>query len=100
MSPRQNWIELAIICGVLILLSITGVVWDVASGLLASGVDGIMLLFVCLLMLLVFSLQLLALLKQAGLLRAVPLLGSKKAGAAKSESKPSPAATEASPQGK
>ena len=67
------------ICGLFILLSLWGIVWDITSGLLASGIDGIMLVFVCLLMGGIFSLMLLLLLHSAGVL---PLFGHSKSGVA------------------
>ncbi|MFY9529743.1 MAG: hypothetical protein WAR24_12605 [Candidatus Acidiferrales bacterium] len=59
MNPKTNQIELAAISGLFVLLSLWGIVWDVTSGLLASGIDGIMLLAICLMMGGVFSLELL-----------------------------------------
>ena len=52
-------IEVAIISVVMILVSVLGLVWDFASGLITAGVDGIMLLLVCLMIGGVFTLQLL-----------------------------------------
>jgi hypothetical protein len=52
-------LEVSVIGLVMILLSLLGIVWDIASGLIASGVDGILLLLVSLMMGGVFSLQLL-----------------------------------------
>jgi hypothetical protein len=52
-------LEVGIFGIVMILLSVLGLVWDFASGLIASGVDGILLLLVCLMLGGVFSLQLL-----------------------------------------
>jgi len=57
-------IEVAIIAIVMILLSVLGLVWDFASGLLGSGMDGILLLLVCLAIGGVFTLQLLLLFRQ------------------------------------
>jgi hypothetical protein len=57
-------IEVAIISLVMIGLSVLGLVWDFASGLIASGVDGILLLLVCLMIGGVFSLQLLLLARE------------------------------------
>ncbi|HLW83339.1 MAG TPA: hypothetical protein VKS20_14975 [Candidatus Acidoferrales bacterium] len=57
-------LEVAIISLVMIVLSILGLVWDFASGLIASGVDGILLLLVCLMIGGVFSLQLLLLARE------------------------------------
>ena len=68
MKPVSNWIELSALCGLFILLSIWGIVWDISSGLLTSGIDGIMLLFICLMMGGIFSLMLVVMLWQAGLI--------------------------------
>ena len=43
---------------VIILLSVLGLVWDFATGLITSGVDGLLLLLICLMMGGLFSLQL------------------------------------------
>ena len=68
MKPVSNWIELSALCGLFILLAIWGIVWDISSGLLTSGIDGIMLLFICLMMGGIFSLMLVVMLWQAGLI--------------------------------
>ena len=52
-------LEVGIIAFVMVLLSLLGVIWDIASGLILSGIDGIFLLLVCLMIGAVFSLQLL-----------------------------------------
>ncbi|HEV2314019.1 MAG TPA: hypothetical protein VGR94_01830 [Candidatus Acidoferrales bacterium] len=51
-------IEVAIFSLVIIALSLLGLIWDITSGLITSGVDGIFLLLVCLMMGGIFSLQL------------------------------------------
>lgn len=75
MTPKKNWVELSVICAFFILLAVWGIVWNITSGLLASGIDGIMLLFVCLMMGGIFSLMLVLLLHSAGIL---PSLGRSK----------------------
>ncbi len=52
-------LEVSAIAIVMILLSILGLVWDFASGLITSGVDGILLLLVCLMIGAIFAFQLL-----------------------------------------
>ncbi|MGB6483287.1 MAG: hypothetical protein WBE86_07345 [Candidatus Acidiferrales bacterium] len=52
-------LEVAVIALVMVLLSVLGLVWDFASGLITAGVDGILLLLLCLMIGGVFSLQLL-----------------------------------------
>lgn len=61
---RDSMIEVAIISIVMIFLALLGIVWDFASGLLGSGVDGLLLLLVCLAIGGVFTLQLLLLLRE------------------------------------
>jgi hypothetical protein len=51
--------EVGVIGLVMLLLSLLGIVWDIASGLITAGIDGIFLLLVCLMIGAVFSLQLL-----------------------------------------
>ena len=90
---RPLRIEIAVISAVFILLSIWGIVWDFTSGLLMSGIDGIMLLFVCLMMAGIFALMLLLELQKAGIL---PAFGGAKAKAAPA-AKPAAAAPPAKP---
>jgi len=80
-------IELAAISVVLLVFSIVGIVWDIASGLLVGGVDGILLLAVCLMMGGVFTLELFLVGRQAGW---VPAFGG-----AKKKDAPQPAAASA-----
>jgi len=68
MTSKSNTIEISVICLVFILISLGGIVWDVTSGLLTSGIDGIMLLFVALMVVLIFGLMWLYELQQAGFL--------------------------------
>ena len=58
-SPMTEGIAFA---AVIILLSVLGLVWDFATGLITSGVDGLLLLLICLMMGGLFSLQLFLLL--------------------------------------
>ena len=74
MTPKENSFELLAVCAFFVLLSLLGIVWDIESRLLVSGIDGIMLLFVCLMTLAIFGIMLLVVLVQAGLL---PMPGSK-----------------------
>lgn len=52
-------IEVAAVALVMVLLSVLGLVWDFASGLITAGIDGIFLLLICLMVGGIFSLQLL-----------------------------------------
>jgi hypothetical protein len=75
MTPKENSLELIAVCVFFVLFSILGIVWDFTSRLLTSGIDGIMLLFVCLMTLAIFGLMLLVVLCQAGF---IPVPGSSK----------------------
>src|ERR1700733_10828185 len=68
MMPKSTAIEISAICGVFILLALWGIVWDITSGLLTSGIDGIMLLFVCAMMAGIFFLIMLMELTKSGIL--------------------------------
>ena len=61
-------IEVAVFAFVMIILAVLGLIWDITSGLLASGVDGLLLLLICLMMGGIFSLQLFLLARQRGFL--------------------------------
>lgn len=52
-------LEVGVFGLVMVVLSILGIVYDFVSGLITSGVDGILLLLVCLMIGGVFALQLL-----------------------------------------
>src|SRR5580700_9736623 len=67
-NPKSNWIKLSLICGLFAVLSLVGILWDFTSGLLTSGIDGIMMLFICLMMGGIFSLMILMMVHQAGML--------------------------------
>ncbi len=70
MNPKEGMIELMIISAVFVVLSVGGIVWDVFSRLLFTGIDGIMLLLVCLMMGGVFSLYMFVLARRAGMLES------------------------------
>jgi hypothetical protein len=84
MAHKSTAIEISVLCGIFIVLSLWGVVWDISSGLLSSGIDGIMLLAVCAMMAGIFLLIAMAQLVQAGLIPVPAFL--------RSEAKPAPAA--------
>src|SRR5271156_4604074 len=50
MSPKAKALEITLICIFFILIALWGIIWDISSGLLSSGIDGIMLLGVCVMM--------------------------------------------------
>lgn len=93
MTPKSNWIEMSALCVLFIILSIWGIVWDFTSGLLTSGIDGIMLVAICLMMGGIFSLMLVVMLWQAGL---IPIFKPKEAKEGAS-AKPAAAAKSATP---
>jgi hypothetical protein len=64
MSQRED-LGLAAICLVVILLSLGGIVAAVLTGLL-PGLDGLLLLLICLMMIAIFSPPLIAVAKQEG----------------------------------
>jgi TRAP-type C4-dicarboxylate transport system permease small subunit len=79
MNSKSNALELSAICAFFALLCILGIVWSITSGLLTSGIDGIMMLFVCLMMAGIFGVMLLVELIQTGIL---PSFGHSKSKAA------------------
>jgi hypothetical protein len=94
-SRRGNWLELVIICALFLLLSVWGIIWDITSGLLMGGIDGIMLLAVCLMMALIFAVMLILQFQKAGIL---PSFGkSKTVAAPATASKQPPVAAPAKP---
>ncbi len=95
MTQKSNLLEMSALCVLFIILSLWGIVWDFTSGLLTSGIDGIMLLAICLMMGGIFSLMLVVMLWQAGL---IPIF-KPKAKEAKEAAKPAaaPAAKSAAP---
>ena len=82
MDAKKNQIELAIISLFFLALSLIGIVWCFTSGLLASGVDGILLVIICLMIAGVFALQIFLIAVQAGWIK-LPARKEKAAAAAK-----------------
>jgi hypothetical protein len=83
MTSKAHRIEIGALCTAAILISLWGIVWDITSGLITSGIDGIMLLLIALMIAGIFSLMLAHMLWQAGL---IPFL------------KPAPAAAAPAPK--
>ena len=104
MTSKAHRIEIGAICTVAILISLWGVVWDVTSGLITSGIDGIMLLLIALMVAGIFSAMFAHMLWQAGLIPFFkPAPAAPPAKAAAPAAKPAatsanPAATAASPK--
>jgi hypothetical protein len=91
MASKGSWLEVGGICLLFIALSIVGIIWDVTSGLITSGIDGIMLAGICLMMAGIFAIMLLVVLHSAGML---PKFGKAKTETAPTPAKPAaPAAT-------
>ena len=82
MDPKKNQIELVIISFFFLVLSLIGIVWCITSGLLLSGVDGILLVIICLMMAGIFALQIFLIALQAGWIK-LPSRDKKGAAAAK-----------------
>ena len=97
MTVKTCHLQLIAISALFILLCALGIVWAITSGLLVSGIDGIMLLFVCLMMAGIFGLMILFLLVEAGML---PSFGHSKSKAAAPAAKPAAPASQPAPQGK
>src|SRR5580698_2597827 len=83
MTSKAHRIEIGALCTAAILISLWGIVWDISSGLITSGIDGIMLLLIALMIAGIFSLMFAHMLWQAGL---IPFL------------KPAPAAAAPAPK--
>ena len=69
MKSRENYVQLAVFCGVFILLSIAGIVSYETSGLLRGDPDGVLLLAICLLIGTIFSIQIVLVARSAGWLK-------------------------------
>jgi hypothetical protein len=65
MNEQEKPIELLIMCAVIVVLSILGVVGGLSTRLVGS-LDGLLMLAVCLMMALIFSLLLIVLAKEQG----------------------------------
>lgn len=83
---KQGVLSLVGICAFVVALSILGLIWDIVSGLIGD-IDGLLLLFVCLLMGGVFSLMLLQIARAQGWL---PLRRKKAEAPASNAGGPSP----------
>ncbi len=94
MAPKSTAIQISAICGLFILLALWGIVWDITSGLLTSGIDGIMLVLVCAMMAGIFFLIMLMELTKSGILPTPAFLrpAPKPAAAAKAPAAAAPAA--------
>jgi hypothetical protein len=66
MDPKKNHLSMIVISLFFLALSLVGIVWCITSGLLFSGVDGILLVIICLMMAGVFALQILLSALEAG----------------------------------
>jgi hypothetical protein len=92
MAPKGSWLEVGGICLLFIVISILGILWDIASGLITSGIDGIMLAAICLMMAGIFAIMLLVVLHSAGMLPKFGKESGKESGKGKTEAPAKPAA--------
>ncbi len=92
MFDRQNNLLLLAICVIFTLIALAGIVWDITSGLLTSGLDGIMLIMICLMIGGVFSLEILVVADDAGWIKLPNLIPPP------APAKPKPAAAPAAPK--
>jgi TRAP-type C4-dicarboxylate transport system permease small subunit len=97
MNPKSNALQHCAICGFFALLCVLGIIWSITSGLLTSGIDGILMLFVCLMMAGIFGVMMLVELSRAGIL---PSFGHSKSKAATPPAKATASATPPAIQGK
>jgi hypothetical protein len=97
MTPKSYLLEMSALCVLFIILSLWGIVWDFTSGLLTSGIDGIMLLAICLMMGGIFSLMLVVTLWQAGLIPILKPKAKEAKGATSAKPAAVPAAKSAAP---
>src|SRR5271163_3683600 len=96
MTSKAHRIEIGALCTIAILICLWGIVWDITSGLITSGIDGIMLLLITLMIAGIFSLMFAHMLWQAGLipfLRPAPAAAAPPVKAAAAPSKPAASAT-------
>jgi hypothetical protein len=102
MTSKAHRIEIGALCTAAILICLWGIVWDITSGLLTSGIDGIMLLLIALMIAGIFSAMFAHMLWQAGLipfLKPAPATGAPaKAAAAAPAAKPAAAVAAAPPK--
>jgi hypothetical protein len=91
MDQKKSFVELFGMSALFVLLSLVGLVWDVASRLLFNGIDGIFLAGICLMMGGIFSLDFYLTARASG------LLGSPKKTEAPAAAPPKPVAASTGP---
>src|SRR5580658_2632160 len=100
MTSTAHRIEIGTLCSAAILISLWGIVWDISSVLITSGIDGIMLLLIALMIAGIFSAMLAHMLWQAGLipfLKPAPAEAAAPAKAAAPAAKPAAVTASAKP---
>lgn len=97
MESKGKALEIVVICALFIVLALWGIIWDISSGLLASGIDGIMLLGTCAMMAGIFLLIALVHLNVTGVLPTPGFLQAKEKPAAAAKA-PAAAASPAAPK--
>jgi hypothetical protein len=70
MGVKRDMIEMAAFSAVMVLLAVAGIIWDALSRLLFNGVDGILLLLVCLMLGAIFGMELRTEIRQLFVARA------------------------------
>ena len=90
MDPKRNDLEMIVISLCFLVLSLIGIVWSITSGLLFGGVDGILLVIICLMIAAIFALQIFLSAREAGWIkkRDKPAAEKKAAPAAAAPAKP------------
>lgn len=71
MNFKVDMIEVLISYGVIVVLAVLGIVWDLKTRLLVTSLDGIFLLLICLSMAGTFALMLLATAISSGLVKPI-----------------------------
>ena len=97
MESKGKALEIVLICAFFILIALWGIIWDISSGLLASGIDGILLIGVCAMMAGIFFLIGLVHLNHTGVLPTPAFLQAKPKPAAPTAAKAPAAVASASP---
>jgi hypothetical protein len=97
MTSKAHRIEIGALCSAAILICLWGIVWDITSGLITSGIDGIMLLLIALMIGGIFSLMFAHMLWQAGLIPFLKPAPATTAPAKAAAPPAKPAATAATP---
>jgi len=91
MTPKKNQVEMAIVSVIFIAIALVGIVATFTSGLLGAGIDGIMLISICLTVAAAFALELVFLAFDAGWIKLPAKTPAAKAAPAKAATPPAAA---------